>query len=135
MHNVTVAFAALLVMLLSYFFGCFNGSFMVSHFIIRDDVRKHGSGNAGLTNFYRTYGAKYALLVIACDMGKTVADIKAIIASLHEFNPMMGHRGCRLCVTYPEIAEMQTNAVIKAALKVSAETGTMITPYITAWPA
>ena len=56
MHNVTVAFAALLVMLLSYFFGCFNGSFMVSHFIIRDDVRKHGSGNAGLTNFYRTYG-------------------------------------------------------------------------------
>lgn len=73
MHNVTVAFAALLVMLLSYFFGCFNGSFMVSHFIIRDDVRKHGSGNAGLTNFYRTYGAKYALLVIACDMGKTVA--------------------------------------------------------------
>ena len=60
-------------MLLSYFFGCFNGSFMVSHFIIRDDVRKHGSGNAGLTNFYRTYGAKYALLVIACDMGKTVA--------------------------------------------------------------
>lgn len=73
MHNVTVAFAALLVMLLSYFFGCFNGSFMVSHFIIRDDVRKHGSGNAGLTNFYRTYGAKYALPVIACDMGKTVA--------------------------------------------------------------
>ena len=73
MHNVTVAFAALLVMLLSYFFGCFNGSFMVSRFIIRDDVRKHGSGNAGLTNFYRTYGAKYALLVIACDMGKTVA--------------------------------------------------------------
>lgn len=73
MHNVTVAFAVLLVMLLSYFFGCFNGSFMVSHFIIRDDVRKHGSGNAGLTNFYRTYGTKYALLVIACDMGKTVA--------------------------------------------------------------
>lgn len=73
MHNVTVAFAVLLVMLLSYFFGCFNGSFMVSHFIIRDDVRKHGSGNAGLTNFYCTYGAKYALLVIACDMGKTVA--------------------------------------------------------------
>ena len=68
--------------------------------------------------------------LLAKDMGKTVADIKAIIASLHEFNPMMGHRGCRLCVTYPEIAEMQTNAVIKAALKVSAETGTMITPYI-----
>ena len=55
---------------------------------------------------------------LANDMGKTVAEIKAIIASLHEFNPMMGHRGCRLCVTYPEIAVMQTNAVIKAALNV-----------------
>ena len=46
-------------------------------------------------------------------------DIKAIIASLHEFNPMMGHRGCRLAVTYPEIAAMQTRAVIKAAINVS----------------
>ena len=45
-------------------------------------------------------------------------DIKAIISSLHEFNPMMGHRGCRLAVTYPEIAEMQTEAVIKAAINV-----------------
>ncbi len=50
--------------------------------------------------------------------GKSVADIKAIIASLHEFNPMMGHRGCRLAVTYPEIAAMQTEAVIKAAINV-----------------
>ena len=48
--------------------------------------------------------------------GKTVADIKAIIESLHEFNPMMGHRGCRLSVTYPEIADMQTRAVIRAAI-------------------
>ncbi len=55
---------------------------------------------------------------LAKTMGKSVADIKAIIASLHEFNPMMGHRGCRLAVTYPEIAEMQTEAVIKAALNV-----------------
>ncbi len=51
--------------------------------------------------------------------GKTVADIKAIISSLHEFNPMMGHRGCRLAVTYPEIAKMQTRAVIRAAINVS----------------
>ena len=51
--------------------------------------------------------------------GKSVADIKAIIASLHEFNPMMGHRGCRLTVTYPEIAKMQTAAVIRAAINVS----------------
>ena len=56
--------------------------------------------------------------LVAKDLGKTVADIKAIIASLHEFNPMMGHRGCRLCVTYPEIAVMQTKAVIKAAINV-----------------
>ena len=52
--------------------------------------------------------------------GKSVEDIKNIIAGLHEFNPMMGHRGCRLAVTYPEIAEMQTRAVIKAALAVQA---------------
>ncbi len=57
---------------------------------------------------------------LAKDLGKTVEEIKDIIASLHEFNPMMGHRGCRLTVTYPEIAEMQTRAVIKAALNVKA---------------
>jgi len=55
---------------------------------------------------------------MAKDMGRTVEEIKAIIAGLHEFNPMMGHRGCRLAVTYPEIAAMQTKAVIKAALNV-----------------
>ena len=62
----------LVTVLLGYFLGCLNGSVMVSHFIIKDDVRQHGSGNAGLTNFYRTYGAKYALGVILFDMGKTV---------------------------------------------------------------
>ena len=55
---------------------------------------------------------------LADAQGKSVEDIKAIIASLHEFNPMMGHRGCRLAVTYPEIAKMQTKAVIKAAINV-----------------
>ena len=59
--------------------------------------------------------------LLAKDLGKSVADIKAIIAGLHEFNPMMGHRGCRLAVTYPEIAAMQTRAVIKAALNVQAK--------------
>ena len=53
---------------------------------------------------------------LADSKGKTVEEIKAIIESLHEFNPMMGHRGCRLAVTYPEIAKMQTKAVIRAAL-------------------
>ncbi len=56
--------------------------------------------------------------LLAQTQGKTVADIKAIIVSLHEFNPMMGHRGCRLAVTYPEIARMQTRAVIRAAINV-----------------
>ena len=56
--------------------------------------------------------------LLAQAQGKSVEDIKAIISSLHEFNPMMGHRGCRLAVTYPEIAEMQTEAVIKAAINV-----------------
>ena len=55
---------------------------------------------------------------LADAQGKSVETIKAIIASLHEFNPMMGHRGCRLAVTYPEIAKMQTRAVIKAAINV-----------------
>ncbi|MBR3932457.1 MAG: pyruvate, phosphate dikinase [Clostridia bacterium] len=55
---------------------------------------------------------------LAKAQGKSVEDIKAIISSLHEFNPMMGHRGCRLAVTYPEIAKMQTKAVIRAAINV-----------------
>ena len=55
---------------------------------------------------------------LAKAQGKTVAEIKTLIDSLHEFNPMMGHRGCRLAVTYPEIAKMQTKAVIRAAINV-----------------
>ncbi len=55
---------------------------------------------------------------LAKSQGKTVFEVKQIIAELHEFNPMMGHRGCRLAVTYPEIAKMQTRAVIKAAINV-----------------
>ena len=58
---------------------------------------------------------------LADAQGKSVEDIKAIISSLHEFNPMMGHRGCRLAVTYPEIAKMQTKAVIRAAIEVQKE--------------
>ena len=71
-----------------------------------------------LHEFVPTEEADIELLAKA--QGKTVEEIKNIIASLHEFNPMMGHRGCRLAVTYPEIAEMQTRAVIKAALAVQA---------------
>ncbi len=67
---------------------------------------------------------------LANTQGKTVEEIKAIIASLHEFNPMMGHRGCRLAVTYPEIAAMQTRAVIKAAIAVSQRKNITIVPEI-----
>ena len=69
-----------------------------------------------LHEFVPTEDADIKLLADA--QGKSVEDIKAIISSLHEFNPMMGHRGCRLAVTYPEIAAMQTKAVIRAAINV-----------------
>ncbi len=69
-----------------------------------------------LHEFVPTEEADIAALAKA--QGKSVEDIKALIASLHEFNPMMGHRGCRLAVTYPEIAAMQTKAVIRAAIAV-----------------
>ena len=67
---------------------------------------------------------------LADDMGLTVEEVKAKCEALHEFNPMMGHRGCRLAVTYPEIARMQTRAVMEAAIEVSEEKGYEITPEI-----
>ena len=70
------------------------------------------------------------IVELAEDLGITVEELKNVIASLHEFNPMMGHRGCRLAVSYPEIAEMQTTAVINAAVNVSKKTGTMVKPLI-----
>ncbi len=67
---------------------------------------------------------------IADELGITVERLHEVIASLHEFNPMMGHRGCRLAVSYPEIAEMQTTAVINAAINVTKKGQYNITPYI-----
>lgn len=67
---------------------------------------------------------------LAKEMGLTFADLKATVESLHEFNPMMGHRGLRLAVTYPEIAEMQTEAVIKAAIEVQKEDKVDVVPEI-----
>lgn len=67
---------------------------------------------------------------LANDMGLTFEDLKATVESLHEFNPMMGHRGCRLAVSYPEIAEMQTRAVIEAAIEVKQNKGLNIVPEI-----
>ena len=65
---------ALVVAVVGYFCGCFNGAVIVSKYILRDDVRKHGSGNAGLTNFYRTFGGPLTLVVILTDV------LKAIVA-------------------------------------------------------
>lgn len=73
---------------------------------------------------------KEAIVALAKDMGLSVETLEEKIESLHEFNPMMGHRGCRLAVTYPEIAEMQTRAIIEAALHVSKDKGFTIKPEI-----
>jgi len=81
-----------------------------------------------LHEFVPTEEADIAALAEA--QGKSIADIKAIISSLHEFNPMMGHRGCRLAVTYPEIAAMQTRAVIRAAIAVNARNDFAVKPEI-----
>lgn len=66
---------ALVVAVAAYFLGCFNGAVIVSKYILRDDVRGHGSGNAGLTNFYRTFGGPLTLVVILTDVLKAVAAI------------------------------------------------------------
>ena len=70
------------------------------------------------------------IVELAKDLGITVEHLRNVIDSLHEFNPMMGHRGCRLAVSYPEIAEMQTTAVINAAINVIKECGYNIVPHI-----
>lgn len=70
------------------------------------------------------------IAALAKDMGLTPEEVKAKCDELHEFNPMMGHRGCRLAVTYPEIARMQTRAVMEAAIEVKAEKGFNVVPEI-----
>lgn len=70
------------------------------------------------------------IISLAKEMNVTVEHLKNKIAELHEFNPMMGHRGCRLDVTYPEIAKMQTRALMEAAIEVTEEEGYNITPEI-----
>ena len=74
--------------------------------------------------------AEEDIIALANDMGVTVEHLKEKCAELHEFNPMMGHRGCRLAVTYPEIAKMQTRALMEAAIEVAEEEGYDITPEI-----
>ena len=79
---------ALLTAVIGYFCGCFNGAVIVSKYILRDDVRTHGSGNAGLTNFYRTFGGPLTLVVILTDVLKAIV---AILAGMALFRHMIAN--------------------------------------------
>ena len=80
--------AVLLVAAVSYFLGCFNGAVIVSKYILHDDVRNHGSGNAGLTNFHRTFGGKLAAIVLLCDVLKAVL---AVLFGAFVLGQVIGH--------------------------------------------
>lgn len=84
----TVAGFAVLTAVIAYFCGCFNGAVIVSKYILRDDVRTHGSGNAGLTNFFRTFGGPLTLVVILLDVVKAVV---AVLAGVWIFGSVLGH--------------------------------------------
>lgn len=84
----TVGCYALAVAAISYFLGCFNGAVIVSKYILRDDVRNHGSGNAGLTNFHRTFGGGLTLVVILCDALKAVI---AVLLGAWAFGSLLSH--------------------------------------------
>ena len=70
LSDIGAAFAlpAILTAVIAYFCGCFNGAVIVSKYILHDDIRTHGSGNAGLTNFFRTFGGPLTFAVILCDV-------------------------------------------------------------------
>ncbi len=70
-----LVYSAVIIAVVSYFCGCFNGAVIVSKYILHDDIRTHGSGNAGLTNFYRTFGGPLTLVVISCDVLKAIVSI------------------------------------------------------------
>ena len=78
-YGMDLWFPALVTAAIAYFCGCFNGAVIVSKYILRDDVRNHGSGNAGLTNFYRTFGGPLTFVVILCDVLKAVVAIKMAV--------------------------------------------------------
>ena len=84
----TVAGFAALTAVLSYFCGCFNGAVIVSKYILRNDVRTHGSGNAGLTNFHRTFGGPLTIVVILLDVVKAVV---AVLLGMWLFGSVLGH--------------------------------------------
>jgi glycerol-3-phosphate acyltransferase PlsY len=85
----------------AYFCGCFNGAVIVSKYILRDDVRNHGSGNAGLTNFYRTFGGGLTAVVILCDVLKAVVALMIGVWLSHYYAPNFG-----MDAVQPDPAEM-----------------------------
>ena len=89
---MSVLLAVALTVAAGYFLGCFNGAIIISKYILKDDIRKHGSGNAGLTNFLRVFGGKLTFAVIACDVLKAVLGM-LIGSGLFAFvgaDPLMG---------------------------------------------
>lgn len=80
--------AALLVAVVCYFLGCFNGAVIVSRYILHDDVREHGSGNAGLTNFHRTFGGRLAVVVVLFDVLKALL---SVVFSVWILGILIGH--------------------------------------------
>ncbi|MGE4277786.1 MAG: glycerol-3-phosphate acyltransferase [Lawsonibacter sp.] len=91
----------LAVAIIAYFCGCFNGSVIVSKYILRDDIRNHGSGNAGLTNFYRTFGGPLTVVVILCDMLKAVVAVQIGVWLSGYYQPGFG-----VDAAQPDPAEM-----------------------------
>lgn len=83
--GVAFVLPAVAIAVIAYFCGCFNGAVIVSKYILRDDVRTHGSGNAGLTNFFRTFGGPLTLVVILCDVLKAVVAILVGVAIARNF--------------------------------------------------
>ena len=97
MDTATGILALLAVAVAAYFLGCFNGAVIVSKYILRDDVRNHGSGNAGLTNFFRTFGGPLTLVVILCDVIKAILAILLCEAVLG-FMPFAKYWGALFCL-------------------------------------
>ena len=85
---------------IAYFCGCFNGAVIVSKYILRDDIRKHGSGNAGLTNFLRTFGGGLTFVVILCDVVKAIAaiEIGRLLAGSLALEPLFTYVPALFCL-------------------------------------
>lgn len=96
-YSTLLIMPLVLIAVVAYFCGCFNGAVIVSKYILRDDVRNHGSGNAGLTNFFRTFGGPLTAVVILCDVLKAVA---AILLGRFILGVVVSGEGAEILATY-----------------------------------